>query len=119
MQQAGTNDIIGVGINTGENMMTEKDKIIQKLKEVKPFLEKEYSVEEIGIFGSYAREEQTETSDVDILVSLRQGHSIGLIEFCGLKEFLSDILGINVDLITKKGIKPTLKKYILNEVLYL
>ncbi len=99
--------------------MTEKDQIIKKLKELKPYLEKEYSVEEIGIFGSYVKGEQTENSDVDILVSLKSGHCIGLIEFCGLKDFLTDILGINVDLITKKGIKPALKKYILNEVVYL
>lgn len=99
--------------------MKELKEIIEKLKEIKPVLENEYEVEEVGVFGSYVRGEQKETSDVDILVSLRQGHSVGLIKFCGLKEFLSDILGIEVDLITKKGIKPALKKYILSEVVYL
>lgn len=99
--------------------MPELNEIIDKLKKVKPVIEKEYSVEEVGVFGSYARGEQTETSDVDIMVALKQGHTVGLIEFAGLKEFLSDILGIKVDLITKKGIKPALKKYILNEVIYL
>lgn len=99
--------------------MKELSEIIEKLKEVKPILETEYEVEEVGVFGSYVRGEQKETSDVDILVSLRQGHSVGLIKFCGLKEFLSEILGIPVDLITKKGIKPALKKYILSEVVYL
>jgi uncharacterized protein len=99
--------------------MKELKEIIEKLKEIKPVLENEYEVEEVGVFGSYVRGEQKETSDVDILVSLRQGHSVGLIEFCGLKEFLSDILGLPVDLITKKGIKPALKKYILGEVVYL
>lgn len=99
--------------------MQDLNGIIEKLKEIKPVLESEYEVEEVGVFGSYVRGEQKETSDVDILVSLRQGHSIGLIEFCGLKELLSEILGIPVDLITKKGIKPALKKYILGEVVYL
>jgi predicted nucleotidyltransferase len=99
--------------------MSELNEIIDKLKEIKPVIEKEYSVEEVGIFGSYVRGEQTETSDIDIMVALKQGHAVGLIEFAGLKEFLSNILGLQVDLITKKGIKPALKKYILNEVIYL
>jgi len=98
--------------------MKEVDKIIQKLKEFKPILEKEYEVSEVGIFGSYVREEQTENSDIDILVELRKNHSVGLIEFCGLKDFLSKMLGKKVDLVTKNGIKPALKKYILNEVIY-
>ncbi|OGH99958.1 MAG: hypothetical protein A2Y25_02435 [Candidatus Melainabacteria bacterium GWF2_37_15] len=99
--------------------MEEKGQIIEKLRELKPYLEKEYSVEEIGVFGSYARGEQREDSDIDVLVSLKRGHSVGLIEFCGLKEYLSEILHKNVDLITKKGIKPALKKYILGEVIYI
>jgi uncharacterized protein len=99
--------------------MPELSEILEKIKGVKPVLENEYQVEEVGVFGSYVRGEQNLTSDVDILVSLRQGHSMGLIEFSGLKEFLSNVLGIEVDLITKKGIKPALKKFILNEVVYL
>jgi len=99
--------------------MKDFNEIIEKLKELKPVLKKEYEVEELGVFGSYVRGEQRETSDVDIMITLRRGHSVGLIKFCGLKDFLADILGIKVDLITKKGIKPALKKYILSEVIYL
>ena len=98
--------------------MKEIDRIIEKLKEVKPVLEQEYEVSEVGIFGSYVRDEQTENSDIDILINLKEGHSVGLIKFCGLKEFLAKVFGKRVDLITKKGIKPALKKYILSEVIY-
>jgi len=98
--------------------MKDVDRIIEKLKELKPTLETDYEVTEVGIFGSYVRDEQTENSDIDILIELKENHSVGLIKFCGLKDFLSEIFGKKVDLVTKKGIKPALKKYILNEVIY-
>lgn len=99
--------------------MKNLNEIMEQLKQVKPVLEKEYEVEELGVFGSYVRGEQKEESDLDVMVSLRPGHSVGLIEFCGLKEFLSNILGIKVDLVTKKGLKRGIRNYILNEVIYL
>ena len=54
-------------------------------------------VKEIGIFGSYVREEQKETSDVDILVEFEM--PVGLLAFAGLKNYLSDYLGVEVDLV--------------------
>jgi hypothetical protein len=98
--------------------MREIDKIIEKLKELKPILEKDYDVSEIGVFGSYVRDEQTENSDIDILVSFDQNACVGLIKFCGMQIFLSDIFKKKVDLVSKRGIKPALEKYILNEVIY-
>ncbi len=98
--------------------MNELEKIIEKLKELKPGLEKDYSVEELGVFGSYARNEQTENSDLDILVGLKRGHSVGVIKFCGLQSFLSKIFNKKIDLVSKRGIHPAIKKYILDEVIY-
>ncbi|OGI01348.1 MAG: hypothetical protein A2Y25_02510 [Candidatus Melainabacteria bacterium GWF2_37_15] len=98
--------------------MSELENIIEKLKEVKPILEKEYSVEELGVFGSYARNEQTENSDIDVLVTLKRGHSVGVIKFCGMQMFLSKIFNKKIDLVSKKGIHPALEKYILSEVIY-
>lgn len=98
--------------------MSELEQIIQKLKEIKPELEKDYSVEELGVFGSYARNEQTEKSDLDILVGLRRGHSVGVIKFCGLQNLLSRIFDKKIDLVSKKGIHPAIKNYILSEVIY-
>ena len=79
-------------------------------------LRHEYHVKEIGIFGSYLRGEQKETSDVDILVEFER--PIGLIEFVRLKNYLSDLLGSNVDLVMKKALKPRIGQRILGEVLY-
>ncbi|MDD3436173.1 MAG: nucleotidyltransferase family protein [Candidatus Gastranaerophilales bacterium] len=82
-------------------------------------MNKDFDVIEIGIFGSYVRGEAKQSSDLDILISLKPEHHVGLIKFNSLKEFLSNLLNIKVDLVLKTGIKPALKKYILNEVIYL
>ncbi len=95
-------------------------KSIEEIKSIlhgqKNKLRKTYRVKEIGIFGSYLRGEQKETSDVDILVEFER--PIGLIEFVRLKNHLSDLLGVNVDLVMKKALRPRIGQRILSEVLY-
>ena len=85
------------------------------LKKHKPALRKRFKVKKIGIFGSYVRGEETKRSDIDILVELYE--PIGW-EFVDLKEFLEKILGVSVDLVTVKALKPQLKEIILKEVTY-
>lgn len=86
------------------------------LKSHKAELRSKYGVTEIGIFGSYVKEEQKETSDLDILVEFEK--PLGLLEFVGLKNHLSDLLGVNVDLVMRKALKPTIGKRVLGEVVY-
>ena len=86
------------------------------LKSHKEELRSKYGVKEMGIFGSYVKEEQKETSDVDILVEFEK--PLGLLEFVGLKNHLSDLLGVNVDLVMRKALKPTIGKRVLGEVVY-
>jgi predicted nucleotidyltransferase len=93
---------------------------IEKLKAAlashKEELKKTYKVKEIGIFGSYARNEQKKTSDVDVLVTFSE--TIDLFAFVELENYLSDLLGVKVDLVMKEGLKPRLKERILNEAVY-
>jgi len=86
------------------------------LAEHKNEIVEKYGVTEIGIFGSYLREEQKETSDIDILVEFKR--PVGMLTFINLKNYLSDLLGINVDLVTKKALKPRIGERILSEVVY-
>ena len=79
-------------------------------------LKKIYKVKEIGIFGSYVRQEQNKKSDLDVLVTFYE--TIDLFSFVELENYLSDILGIKVDLVMKEGIKPRLKERILSEAVY-
>ena len=91
-------------------------KFIKALKRYKDYLRQEYKVRELGIFGSYAKNEQKRESDLDILVEFYEPVGLGYFE---LKDFLEDVLKIKVDLVTKIGIKPRLKDKILKEVIYL
>lgn len=76
-----------------------------------------YGIKEIGIFGSFSRNEQNEFSDIDILVSLKNDYKT-FDNYMNLKEFLESILNIKVDLVTVDALKPRLKKLILKETIY-
>jgi predicted nucleotidyltransferase len=79
-------------------------------------LHDEYFVSRIGVFGSFARGEATDESDVDILVEFNR--RVDLFHFIGLQDRLAEILGRKVDLVTPKALKPLIKDRILQEVLY-
>ena len=87
--------------------------IENKLKNLKPFLSDRFSVEKIGYFGSYSRNEQTEKSDIDIIVEFRK--PLGW-AFFDLQEFLEKELKIKVDLVSMKALKEQLKDSILKQV---
>ena len=87
------------------------------LIEHKPFLQEVYKIKALGLFGSYLRQEQTEHSDLDILVEFSEVPS--LLKFINLENYLTDNLGIKVDLVHKSGLKPRLGQRILEEVVYL
>ena len=94
-----------------------KDGILQILKQHKEELYKKYGVEEIGLFGSFARGEETDKSDIDILVEFKNPVSLLLVS--SIEIYLSDLLGIRVDLVRKRNIRKELKDNILNEVVNL
>ena len=93
------------------------EEVKQWLAQQKPLLQERYKVRELGIFGSYVRQEQTATSDVDVLVEFSETPS--LLKFVNLENYLSDNLGVKVDLVHKAGLKPRLGERILAEVVYL
>jgi uncharacterized protein len=93
------------------------EEIKQWLVQHKSVLQERYKVRELGIFGSYVRKEQTETSDVDVLVEFSETPS--LLKFVNLENYLSDNLGVKVDLVHKGGLKPRIGERILAEVVYL
>lgn len=91
-------------------------KIREKIHKQLPLLKKKYHVKKIGIFGSFVRGEQKKGSDLDILVEFET--PIGFFEFIRLENLLSRILGEKVDLVSKKAIKPAVKKEIFKQVQY-
>jgi predicted nucleotidyltransferase len=65
----------------------------------------------VAVFGSYVRDEETPNSDIDIIIDFKK-HSMGLFEFVGIQQELSEKIGINVDLLTEEGISP----YLINNI---
>ena len=96
--------------------MRNMEKIKEILAQHKQELRKDYNVKEIGIFGSYVRGEQKKISDLDILVEFAEVP--GLFKFIELENYLVELLQVKVDLVMKSALKPTIGKYILNEVVY-
>jgi len=81
-------------------------------------LKEKFKVKEIGIFGSYVKGEQKEVSDLDILVEFEEDAKLSLLDVVGLEIELSDLLGVKVDLVEKKNLKPYIGQRILREVIY-
>ena len=93
-----------------------KEEILKKIEGENAFLKSEYHVKNIGVFGSVAREEETEKSDIDVLVEFAS--PIGFFQFIRLENYLSGILGRKVDLISKKAVKEAVREEIFKEVIY-
>lgn len=90
--------------------------IEEQLRNLKPILQRDYFVETIGIFGSFANGTATENSDVDVLVSFDR--QVGW-EFFDLQFFLEKELNKKIDLVTVNGLKIQLKDKILAQTKYL
>jgi len=90
------------------------DEIKKTLRDNREAIGREYKAEIVGIFGSCVRGEQKEESDVDVLVRFRKGAT--LFDFVGLADFLEQKLGMKVDIVSERAIRPELKERILKEV---
>ncbi|MEQ9715272.1 MAG: nucleotidyltransferase family protein [Candidatus Asgardarchaeum sp.] len=89
--------------------------ILKILREHKEELKKKFKVRELEIFGSYARDEATEKSDIDILMEFEEVPD--LFNFIRLERHLEELLGIKVDLQTKESISPYIRKYVEREII--
>lgn len=97
-------------------IMKTLEEIKQLLSQSKPQLQECYRVTQVGVFGSYARGEQTENSDVDVLIDYIQAPT--LVHLVELRDFLQGLLNMKVDVVTKNGLKPRIRERVLSEVVY-
>ncbi|MEA1920415.1 MAG: nucleotidyltransferase family protein [Campylobacterota bacterium] len=95
--------------------MSSLDQLKREITAMKPYLMQNYNVGSLYIFGSYAREEQTDSSDVDLLVDFKK--SPDLLTFIELEEYLSTQLNHSVDLVPRRKLKAQLKAHILKEAI--
>ena len=95
--------------------MISKNDILTKLKELKPALYNDYSVKEIGLFGSFSDGTFSDDSDIDLIVELER--PIGW-KFFSLELYLQKIFNRKIDLVTKNALKEQIKDSILKKVNY-
>ncbi len=93
-----------------------KIEIISFLKNQKSFLQTNYGVLKIGLFGSYARDEQLSNSDIDIAVELSKENKAD--NYFGLLHFLEDNLSKKIDLGIESKLKKSIKTYIDKDIIY-
>lgn len=78
---------------------------------------KPYDPKRVGVFGSFARSEEKDHSDLDLIVEL--GKQIDLLELIGIELELTELLGIKVDLITEQSLSKHLKPFVEKEIEYI
>ena len=89
--------------------------IIAKLRENLPEITLRFRVKSMLLFGSYVHGRQRKKSDLDILVEFSEPPSF--FEFLALERYLSDLLGVKVDLVMKEALKPAIGKHVLAEAI--
>ncbi len=94
-------------------MITEHQKkiVLEYLSPLRPF--------KVGIFGSYARGENKEDSDLDILIHLSYPNQISLLNLVRVEQDLSEALGIHIDLVTEKSMSPHVRPFIEKDLHYI
>jgi predicted nucleotidyltransferase len=96
--------------------MQTKNEYLHKLRQFKLLYSSEYGIERIGIFGSAARDELTENSDIDIYY---EGKSLGLKSLVEFPMQLEKFLGAPVDVIRKhNNLRPSFVKRIMQDIIY-
>ena len=90
----------------------QRDDILNALRQCKAVLDT-FGVARLSLFGSFARDEGREDSDVDLLVEFNR--PVGLLEFVRLRRQLGELIGHHVDLVTPAALKPQLRDRILRE----
>lgn len=95
--------------------MLSKKTVLDTLEVEIPYLKREYQVKTIGVFGSYAREEQTETSDIDLLVEFSK--PISFFTLFDLEDYLTNKLGVKVEIVTPGALKEIIVPLIMKDVI--
>ena len=93
----------------------QRSQVLKLLSECKPALHKEYGVLRLALFGSTARDDASESSDVDVLVSFDGPATSD--RFFGVQFYLEDRLGTKVDLVTEKALRSELRPTIESEAI--
>ncbi|MCW5206557.1 nucleotidyltransferase domain-containing protein [Desulfobulbus sp. F5] len=98
--------------------MLASNDIIKFLSEHLSSLKDEYHISKLGLFGSFARNEQNDSSDIDIILEFKEDTENIYEKKSRLKDFLTNHFQRDVDLCREKYLKPYVKDYLRNEIIY-
>ena len=87
--------------------------VLDLLRTHKPMLEQRFGVTKLALFGSFARDQVTEKSDIDILVHFNRPATSKT--YFGVQFYIEDLLNRNVDLVTDKALRDELRPYVERE----
>lgn len=96
----------------------DKKEILDYLKDQKQFLNDEFGICKIGLFGSYSRDEFTQNSDIDIIFDVDHNQKFSMFKYLKLNKYLEESLHKKVDLVREEALKESLKKYVQKDVIY-
>lgn len=101
-----------------EAVAVNQEFILKTLSDNRERLREEFGIERIGLYGSFARNEQTEKSDIDLVYSLTEGHFLSLVERDRLYRILRRKLGRKLDIVNNKVMNPFVRYYMHKDVIY-
>ncbi|MBE7422132.1 MAG: nucleotidyltransferase family protein [Zoogloeaceae bacterium] len=96
--------------------MNNRSKILSVLKAHREEIMRRFAVRSLSLFGSAARDEMREDSDVDVLVEFDGPATFD--GYMGLKDYLESLLGTTVDLVTRKGLKPRARRHVEQDLIH-
>ena len=95
-----------------------RTEIIHYLQEKQDFFDKNFGVKFIGLFGSFARDEASKESDIDILYMLEKNSKLSMFSYLKIRKQLEDFFHRKVDLVRDETLKPAMKEYVEKDLMY-
>ncbi|MGE4509842.1 MAG: nucleotidyltransferase family protein [Sulfurimonadaceae bacterium] len=95
-----------------------KEEIITFLKRQQPYFYENFGVKFVGLFGSFARDEQKVQSDIDILYDVEKNRKLSIFKYLELAKKLEDSFHTKIDLVRVDTLKPQIKKYVDKDIIY-
>jgi predicted nucleotidyltransferase len=92
-----------------------KEQILTTLSRIKPDVTREYKAEIVGLFGSWARNEQAINSDIDILVNFQKGAT--LLDLSGIVIYLKELFKTKVDVVSESSLRDELKGFVYKDLM--
>ena len=95
-----------------------KNEIIDYLQKQQPYFYANFGIRFVGLFGSFSRGDETKSSDIDILYKIDKDKKLSMFKYLKIASKLEDFFHKRIDLVREETLKPTVKKYIDRDLIY-